>query len=99
MNLWPHVGVGCHLMALALFLSGVMSWHTWSASVRITDMWFHLGTISIDIWGLEQRMAPFGDHDAAPWIVGTVLVIGALLVWRQCEAWRRAGGVRRRPPG
>jgi len=98
MNLWSHVGVGCHLMALALFLSGVMSWHTWSANVHITDMWMPLGTISIDIWNLERRTAPLGDHDAGPWVVGIALIVGALLVWRQCEMWRHAGAAWRGPP-
>lgn len=84
-------------MGLVLFLSGVMSWHRWSANVHITDMWLRLGTISIDIWGLEQHPSPFGDHDASPWILGTALAIGALWVWRQCEIWRRAGEARREP--
>jgi len=93
MTPWGALGRGdCRVMAFAVFASGMLSWYTWKGSIRVSDMWLPFLMLDVDIAALEQRPLVLGGVEVSPWLVGILLVVGGVWLWKKCSEWK-AGGV------
>lgn len=84
----------CRIMAYAVFGAGLLSWYTWKANIHIADVWLPFVTLDVDIIVLEQRPLVLGDMVVNLWLVGILLVIGGVWLWKKCVEWE--GGDARR---
>lgn len=90
----PGLQDDCRIMAYAVFVAGLLSWYAWKANIHVTDVWLPFVTLDADIIILEQRPLVLGNVEVSSWVVGILLVIGGVWLWKNAvvKRWRR------RPP-